>query len=333
MYYQQNYDYQRFLAYKQNEKRRLSEIGKKCGAAVIAFLLSGFLLGFILFKFKGFVSLYSDNPDFVTLFEGLLSVITLFIPFAIACRALKKKRLLGDIPFEKPRDTADFLLLVPIVILICLIGEFLTSNLSAAVDSLFGIEFIAPEDPSDYSSPAGILISLFSSAVIPAFVEEFAIRGVVLQSLRRYGDVFAIIMSSFVFALMHGNMIQIPFAFCAGIGLGYTAIKTRSIWPGILAHFLNNGIAVTMLSVSENFSEKAYIKFVIALYTGIVALGIFCCLLFYKKNGNALKYLYRGKIGCLSTGEKISGFLCNVPMMIAIAALVIETATFVNANG
>lgn len=69
-------------------------------------------------------------------------------------------------------------------------------------------------------------------------------RGVVMQPLRKYGDWFAILTSAFVFALMHGNLVQAPFAFIAGIGLGYAVIASGSLWTGILIHLLNNSISV-----------------------------------------------------------------------------------------
>ena len=101
-----------------------------------------------------------------------------------------------------------------------------------------------------------------------------------MQSLRKYGDGFAIIMSSFVFALMHGNMIQIPFAFIAGIGIGYAVIKTGTMWTGIIIHFINNAIAVISMTVSQNCSDEITNMFSMILYTVVFAVGIICFALY-----------------------------------------------------
>lgn len=321
------------MAYKQSEKRRLSAIGRTCGMSVVAFSVSGvligFLLGFLFLRIKSLARLYYGDPNFVTLLEGILSLVTLFLPFLAAYSSLKKRRLLKELPFARPRDSKDFILLIPIAFMICILGNMFTGAFSQAVNSLFGIEFIQPDDNSDYTTVTGALISLFSSALIPAFSEEFAIRGVVLQSLRKYGDGYAILMSSFVFALMHGNMIQIPFAFIAGIGLGYIAIKTHSLWTGILVHFLNNAFAVLLMCLSERLSSGAYFLFVEVSYAVIFVIGIICCVLFYLKNGNALSHLSRGRVSCLGTNEKITGFLGNMPMLCAMIILLVRTATYI----
>ena len=47
-----------------------------------------------------------------------------------------------------------------------------------------------------------------------------------------------------MFALMHGNMVQLPFAFIAGFALAYVVIATDSIWYTIFIHMSNNSISV-----------------------------------------------------------------------------------------
>jgi membrane protease YdiL (CAAX protease family) len=62
-----------------------------------------------------------------------------------------------------------------------------------------------------------------------------------LNFLRKYySDLIAILLSSFVFAIFHLNVLQGITAFALGIFLAITAIKTRSIFLCIYAHFLNN---------------------------------------------------------------------------------------------
>ena len=77
-------------------------------------------------------------------------------------------------------------------------------------------------------------------------------RGVVLQSLRRYGERYALVVSSLIFALMHGNMTQAPFAFMLGLVIGRIVLETESMWTGILIHVINNSYAVLMTAVGDN---------------------------------------------------------------------------------
>ena len=137
----------------------------------------------------------------------------------------------------------------------CIAGSYASSIFGSIFQNLFGIEFTMAEDGIKLTTASVILPYIVKTAVLPALIEEFAMRGVVMQSLRKYGDWFAIIMSSLVFALLHGNMVQIPFAFIAGIAIGYAVTVTGSMWTGILIHFLNNLASIIMQIGIDNCSE------------------------------------------------------------------------------
>ena len=76
----------------------------------------------------------------------------------------------------------------------------------------------------------GRIVYFIMVAVVPPLTEELAIRGVIMQPLRRYGDRFAVVASAVLFAVLHGNLIQAPFAFIAGLGIGYAVCITGSLW-------------------------------------------------------------------------------------------------------
>ncbi len=92
-------------------------------------------------------------------------------------------------------------------------------------------------------TPVELAAELLYICLVPAFVEEFAFRGVTLFTLRRYGDWFAILVSALLFGVFHGNVIQLPFAFCLGVAAGYITLRTDSLWPAITLHFINNAIS------------------------------------------------------------------------------------------
>jgi sodium transport system permease protein len=84
-------------------------------------------------------------------------------------------------------------------------------------------------------------------ALIPV-VEELAFRGFILGGLqRRFTPWKAIVLSAFLFALYHMNVFQFVPTFLMGVVLGLLAVRSRSIWPGVLLHALNNGILTSLL--------------------------------------------------------------------------------------
>ena len=325
-----------YFLLKSRHKASISAVSKACGISVTAFIVLGTVLGLILATVDGFYELYSNNEIFVSALTALMSLFTLGLPFLLAYNSLKKKNLAHELPLGKPYDNKEFALLIPIGVMICIFGSIATGIFSTFTQAVFGIEFSQPDDGSTYSSVATVAMSFFSTAVVPAFVEEFAIRGVVMQSLRKYGDWFAIIMSSFVFALMHGNMIQIPFAFIAGIGIGYAVIKTGTMWTGVIIHFINNSIAIVSMVVTENCTEQTANIFAMLLYAAIFGIGVLCLIFYAKdKKQKSLGGVFSSKLskGCtsvLTSGEKAVSFIFSAPMIIAEILLIVETSLYIN---
>lgn len=63
---------------------------------------------------------------------------------------------------------------------------------------------------------------------------------------------WAIVVSSLIFGIVHGNWVQAPFAFVVGLALGWVYYHTGSLLPGILMHFVNNSTAVVSFWLSDD---------------------------------------------------------------------------------
>lgn len=126
----------------------------------------------------------------------------------------------------------------------------MSSSVLDAVFQNFGIDYAVPEREFP-KGVFGFLLFFIATAVVPALIEEFALRGIVLGSLRKFGDTFALLATSICFGLMHANFEQIPFAFMVGLFLGFSVIKTGSLRVAIAVHFYNNLISVIITYLSE----------------------------------------------------------------------------------
>lgn len=76
--------------------------------------------------------------------------------------------------------------------------------------------------------------------------EEILFRGLVLRSLQPYGKKFAIVISSLLFGLYHGNLMQAPFAFVVGLVMGYVAMEYHIGWA-VALHLINNLLFADLL--------------------------------------------------------------------------------------
>lgn len=97
--------------------------------------------------------------------------------------------------------------------------------------------------------------------VTPAICEEVLFRGVVLGSFRsRWSVPVAVILSGLVFGLFHLSP-QTAFRFLPtawlGILLAWAVVETRSLWTGVVLHFLNNGtiLALTLIPATREMAS------------------------------------------------------------------------------
>ena len=260
------------------DARRLTKLSLLAGAGVLGFVAVQQIVVVILSA----VGLFSSDMSFSeeSLASVVLSLTSILIPFLAIYAFYDKDDKERCFELGEPVSKKCFLLAVSAGLMICCMSDYLTAGFSGFA-STFGIEF-ASYDTSSPSNAAEMIIFIIECAVIPALTEEIAVRGIIMQPLRRYGDKFAIIMSSVIFALMHRNINQIPFAFVAGIALGYFACATGSIWTSIVIHFANNLFSVIVTTVND---YTQYGGFVYYILTGIIIVGgAFAMLAFIKSD-------------------------------------------------
>ena len=81
--------------------------------------------------------------------------------------------------------------------------------------------------------------------------EELFFRGFVLPGLmRRFGVPAAVVVSSGLFAVFHVDAGMLVPTFLLGAALAWIYLKTGSIWPGIMAHGIQNALALWLAGAS-----------------------------------------------------------------------------------
>ena len=90
-----------------------------------------------------------------------------------------------------------------------------------------------------------------NAAILAPIYEELFFRGYLLRAYRRIGDNFAIFMSAFIFAILHGNFFQSFYTFFVGLALAVLAVRYNSILPSFLCHMLNNAVALLIRYIGE----------------------------------------------------------------------------------
>jgi membrane protease YdiL (CAAX protease family) len=95
------------------------------------------------------------------------------------------------------------------------------------------------------TSEPSLLFILFNVAVVPAICEEILFRGFVFRLFSNSaGIIWGIVISGFLFGLYHLKLTQLIPLSLIGMLLAWLTVQSGSLYPAILAHFINNGGSV-----------------------------------------------------------------------------------------
>lgn len=172
---------------------------------------------------------------------GLLFVMSIFL-FAkmMKCGVTNVFKFYG---FKKIR-TSQVLLAVLMGVIVYFLNVFITTFFNGFLSAL-GYKFSSGSASASY--PFWLfLINIIFTAVLPAVCEETAHRGMLLNGFGPLGAKKALIYSSLFFGLLHLNIEQVFYATLIGLFVGYVAMRSESIYPAIIIHFMNNFISVLM---------------------------------------------------------------------------------------
>ncbi len=125
----------------------------------------------------------------------------------------------------------------------------LVNELRWMVEWLFPISNATKESLAGLiDRPSGFWTSVLVFALIPAICEEAAFRGFILSGLERNHRLrSAIFLSALMFGFLHVLLSlyqQLFNAALLGVFLGLLAVRSRSLFPGIVFHALNNAFAI-----------------------------------------------------------------------------------------
>ncbi len=89
-------------------------------------------------------------------------------------------------------------------------------------------------------SGANRFFILLCSVILPAVLEEVVFRSVLLEEYRSHGPLWAVLITSLMFAMLHLSLANFFYYFFMGIVFGMIAVASDSIVPCVLLHVLTN---------------------------------------------------------------------------------------------
>ena len=146
-----------------------------------------------------------------------------------------------------------FLILLCVCMAIQFVNSFWVEGLELFMN-LFDKSILETLESVSGSSDT-VSMFLYASFVAP-ITEELIFRGYIQGALSRYGKKFSILCSALFFGIFHGNLVQTPYAFLAGLLLGYVAAEYHIGWS-IGIHMFNNLVLADLLTrATSGLSEE-----------------------------------------------------------------------------
>ena len=323
-----NFNRQNYLRFCQ--ERAIKKTSSGLGFLAFAYLASMYATSIAFGVIFGATSLTSIDTVTTFYLEIFISVFSAFIPglfyFLFSGRSMSE-----TIKTNYVRQKELWAL-----VFVGMAVAMVANTVSDMVQTNFSFFFLqnSVSMSENVSSPLEIVLYIISTAIVPAFAEEFAFRGIFMGTLRKFGDTFAIITSAIVFGAMHGNIAQIPFAFILGLVFAYVDCKTNSIIPSIIIHFINNFYAVMLdiLQSTEMFSDRIFMMIYFILIAVFCILGLISFFYLIKKDKNffriADKTIQNSESETtilLTLKEKMKAFFINPGVIFVLSVFIIET--------
>ena len=265
------------------DRKESSKKGLTIGLAVILLIILQVVGGLLI---SAFISPISQKITFISqdsiylILMCIVFVLSIYIPYLILKAYLPREEKNQEISKEEKKVSIVkcikyIIVSIPIISVIQMICSFAVEKIGLGADVSSSIGLF------NYSGKLATILLFIQIAILPAIFEELFVRKGVFGILRKKGAIFAVIVSALVFATIHMNISQFIFAFLVGIVFGIVREKTGKLYPTMILHFLNNGIAVIEVLFYD------YMTFMEIFTYGIIAINAigFCILIYmlYKK--------------------------------------------------
>ena len=225
---------------------------------------------------EDFMTLYSqvmmDSINWY--YKYALYFITLrcliIVPIYFVMMNKDKKREIAEgthVTYEK-LNKAWLLVIIPLGIFASLGGNYLVEMIADLAQSFInyiidvfslGIEYdiyASFNETSNIIYSGGIVLQVLATCVGAPLAEELLFRGLIHRRLRKILKVVpAMIISSLLFGIIHGNIIQIIYATLIGLVAAYVYEKYKTLWAPIIFHAAANTFSVVLTNVAMAMTD------------------------------------------------------------------------------
>lgn len=201
---------------------------------------------FLLLSISFLLVLISENLNHnigIVITNVLCIILPCYIFMKIFKCNIRYTLRLNNISFE------TIILLIAIFIFAIPVAFFLNylfmKLLEFFIESLVSTSFNLPTLSNNF------ILSFLCFVVLTSICEEILFRGFILRGLQTYSKWTSILITSFLFTILHLSIEKFIFIFILSSLIGYFTIHTNSIYSGIIGHGIVN-TSLLFISVMTN---------------------------------------------------------------------------------
>ncbi len=276
-------------------------------STIASLFLSAFSSSSHIASAEDITSAFTESPLY-SLYLLAISLIPISVCILLYLVLTKRKiSLLSLKPTASKKGFALFLALG-------LCSMPLSSAASSLWEKLLSYFEIAPSETAAPKGAFATVIFIVAHALLAPVLEEILFRSLILERLRRYGDIFAVVTSALLFMLLHASFSSMAYSFVSGIIFALLAVYTGSVLCPMLVHFTNNAISVAMILLSPALTDKItdLIYVYLLVFFAVVSLISFIAI----KKAGGFSLTFGGEM--IKGTRKASIIFSSLPMLIFI---------------
>ena len=113
-----------------------------------------------------------------------------------------------------------------------------------------------------------LTVSVLLVGVIPGVCEELFFRGGLMGAWERRGTKQALVITSALFAMLHGSILGLPTQILMGFVLGYVLILSDSLYVSMIYHTVHNSTTLILTYLSASSGMQADVSASLAAQIG-----------------------------------------------------------------
>lgn len=215
---------------------------------------------------------------------GLIEIAAFMIPILLYARTgwsssnRSPQKELKLVPFSALAGTLIFLMAIG--------GQFLMVVLKIPAALLMQALGCAEQTQAvpPITGLRDFMLGLVCIAALPAFFEEFILRGFVFSIYEQHSTRVAVLFTTVLFALLHGSAEDLLGLLFLGGMLSLVLVRTGSLYATMLYHFITNTTAILLEYILQIYAAQILSApaVLIYLFTGAIVLFFIGLLLFIK---------------------------------------------------